>query len=37
MVGPSASRREMAGWTMGVVVSTILWGVLIAGVMALRS
>lgn len=37
MIGPSASRREVAGWTMGVVVSTILWGALIAGVMALRS
>jgi len=37
MVGPSASRREVAGWTMGVVVSTILWGALIAGVLALRS
>jgi hypothetical protein len=37
MVGPSASRREVAGWTMGMVVSTILWGALIAGVWALRS
>jgi hypothetical protein len=37
MVGPSASRREVAGWTMGVLVSTLLWGALIAGVIALRS
>ena len=35
MVGPSASRREVAGWTMGVVLSTILWGALIAGVLIL--
>lgn len=37
MIGPSASRREVAGWTMGVFLSTILWGALIAGVLALRS
>jgi hypothetical protein len=37
MLGPSASRRGVAGWTMGMIVSTILWGALIAGVMALRS
>ncbi len=37
MVGPSASRREVAGWTVGVLVSTLLWGALIAGVIALRS
>jgi hypothetical protein len=37
MVGPSASRREVAGWTMGLFVSTIMWGALIAGVIVLRS
>lgn len=37
MDGLSASRRKLAGWTMGMVVSTMLWGVLIAGVIALRS
>ena len=37
MDGLSASRRKLAGWTMGAVISTMLWGMLIAGVMAIRS
>lgn len=37
MDGVSASRRKLAGWTMGMVFSAMLWAMLIEGMMALRS
>lgn len=37
MVGPDASRRAVAGWTAGVMVSTLIWGTVIVAVLALHA
>jgi hypothetical protein len=37
MVDSDASRRRLVGWSLGAVVSAIIWAAMIAGVMALRS